>query len=234
MIISAQQPYFCPHSGFFFKALMSDVFVLLDDVQFPRGTTWTSRNRFKNDQGCLWMTVPVHRKGLGLQKINEVKIFPGLRWRKKHLESLKTAYNHAPYLRNHLHLFEKVFSREYSRLADMNIEIIRYIMGVLCIKTELVLSSCLGLHEKGNRLLVDICNALGGSTFLAQRSARKYLDKGLFEQAGISLSFMTSPAIVYPQLWGDFMGNLSVFDLIFNCGPVSRGIILQEKGLHLS
>lgn len=233
MVISVQQPYFCPYPGFFFKAFMSDVFVLLDDVQFPLGTTWISRNRFKNDQGCLWMTVPVYKKGLGLQKINEVKICEG-RWQTKHLESLKTAYRNAPYLKNHLGLFDKVFSMEYSRLAEMNIEIIRYAMDVLGIDTELVLSSDLGLDEKGSRLLVDICRELGGTAFLAQRSAWKYLDRDLFEQAGISLKPMIPPEIVYPQLWGDFIGNLSVFDLIFNCGPASREIILQEKRRNLS
>jgi len=228
MIVSVQQPYFCPYPGFFFKAFVCDVFVLMDDVQFPQGTTWMSRNRFKNDQGCLWMSVPVRRKGLGLQRINEVEICDG-RWRKKHLESLKTAYRNAPYLKDHLGLFEKVFSMEYSRLADMNIEIIRYVMDFLGIDTRLVLSSNLGLYEKGSRLIVDICRALGGRIFLAQRSAWKYLDRDLFELAGIPLVSMTPPEIVYPQLWGDFIGNLSVFDCIFNCGDASREIILKGK-----
>jgi len=52
----------------------SDVFVILDNVQFPRATTWITRNRFKNDQGTLWMSIPVWKKGLGLQKLNEVRI----------------------------------------------------------------------------------------------------------------------------------------------------------------
>ena len=59
MILSANQPYFAPFAGFFHKAILADVFVLLDEVQFPRGTTWMNRNRFKNDQGTLWMTIPV-------------------------------------------------------------------------------------------------------------------------------------------------------------------------------
>ena len=74
MIISASQPYFFPYPGFFYKAYLSDMFIILDSVQFPRGTTWTTRNRFKNSQGTLWLTVPVKKKGLGLQSINEVRI----------------------------------------------------------------------------------------------------------------------------------------------------------------
>ena len=46
MIVSVNQPYFAPFPGFFRKAALSDILVLLDNVQFPRGTTWMTRNRF--------------------------------------------------------------------------------------------------------------------------------------------------------------------------------------------
>ena len=74
MIISANRPYLASCSGFFYKAHLSDYFVILDDVEFPRKTTWITRNRIKNDQGTLWMTIPVWKKGLWLQQISEVRI----------------------------------------------------------------------------------------------------------------------------------------------------------------
>ena len=111
MIVSANQPYFFPYPGFFYKAYRSDVFVILDNVQFPRGTTWTTRNRFKNHQGSLWMTLPVKKKGLGLQKINTVRICHDGRWAKKHLESLKNAYAKAPYVKDHLNFLGTFFNR---------------------------------------------------------------------------------------------------------------------------
>lgn len=225
MIVSAHRPYFCPYPGFFYKVMRSDVFVLLDDVQYPRSTTWINRNRFKNDSGCLWMTVPVWKKGLGLRKINEAKICHEGRWQRKHLESLKVAYGNAPYISDHLHLFEEVFSPGCVQLIDMNLEIIRYLLDVLGIDTEVVLLSELGIQEKGSRLLVDVCRFLGGTVFLAHRGIHKYLDEFLFLDAGIQVMYIIPPAIVYPQLWGGFIDNLSVFDLIFNCGPKSREIM---------
>lgn len=102
MIVSTYQPFFSPFPAFFYKAYLSDCMVILDDVQFSLRTTWTSRNRFKNDQGTLWITIPVWKKGLGLQQINQVRICQQGNWRKKHLASLKTSYANAPYLRKYL------------------------------------------------------------------------------------------------------------------------------------
>jgi hypothetical protein len=230
MIVAANQPYFCPYPGFFYKASCCDVLVLLDEVQFPRGTTWITRNRFKNDQGFLWLTIPVWKKGLGLQRTNQVRICREGRWPHKHFQSLKTAYAHAPYLEDHLAFLEDIFTNPRERLFDLNWEIVGYLMDSLHLRTRLVLLSELGIAARGTQLLVEVCRVLGASTFLASSQARKYLDAGLFEAQGIDLSFFTLNAPIYPQLWGDFLANLSTFDLLLNCGPKALDIILQGNG----
>ena len=227
MILSANQPYFSPFPGFFYKAHQSDIFVILDQVQFPLGTTWLSRNRFKNDQGTLWMTVPVWKKGLGLQRIDEVKICHEGRWAKKHLESLKSAYGKAPYFRDHLEFVEEMFSPSVERLLDLNMEIIRYLIGQLHIDTKIVLLSELRIEARGDQMLIEICKKLGASHFLAQHATKKYLNEGLFEEAGIKLKYFKPPSLIYPQLWGGFIPNLSTFDLLFNCGPKACDILVE-------
>ena len=229
MIISANQPYFCPFPGFFFKASLSDVLIILDEVQFPQGTTWLSRNRFKNDQGTLWLTIPVWKKGLGRQPINQVSICHEGRWPGKHRESLKSAYGHAPYLRDHLGFIEEMYSSRFDRLIDLNLAIIRYLLNCLKIDTKLVLLSQLGVKGKATQLLVEICRALKASTFLAQSQVKKFVDPDLFRQEGIDLRYFKYTAPTYPQLWGDFLANLSAFDLLFNCGPRARDILRQSQ-----
>ena len=44
---------------------------------------------------------------------------------------------------------------------------------------------------------------------------------------GIELTFFRPPSPIYPQLWGDFVSNLSSFDLLFNCGPKACDILLR-------
>jgi hypothetical protein len=233
MIVSVYQPYFAPFAGFFAKALQSDILVLLDTVQFPRGTTWLTRNRFKNDQGTLFLTIPVWKRGLGLQRIHEVNICHEGRWAQKHLASLKTAYKHAPFFEDHEDVIEGLFTGGFDRLIDLNLTIIRHLMVHLRIPARVVLLSELDIDINEPRLSVDICKTVGATHFLAQTSAGRHLDPGLFERAGISLEFFTPRPPVYPQLWGPFIPNLSAFDLLFTCGPKAHDVLQKNlRGPH--
>ncbi len=227
MIVSSNQPYFFPFPGFFYKAHLSDIFVILDNVQFPRGTTWITRNRFKSDQGTLWMTVPVKKKGLGLQNINDVRICHDGRWAKKHIESLTSAYSKAPYRSEHLDFARRLFSSSVEKLIDLNLMTISYLMKYLGIDTKVIRLSELGIEAKGEKLLIELCRRLGASRFLVQSAAVKYLNADRFRASGIRLADVKPPSLVYPQLWGDFIPNLSAFDLILNCGPKAHDIMFS-------
>lgn len=229
MIVAAQQPYFAPYTGFFLKAFLADVLVIMDRVQLPMKSTWITRNRFKNSEGMLWLRVPVWKKGLGLQTISDVRISDERGWRRKHIEGFKAAYSHAPFFDEHLPFLEALYSDSYERLCELNLKIIRYLFGCLGIKAQLRLLSEMGVDAKEPLLSVEIARCLGASHFLAQSSARKFLDKKAFRQSGIEPVFFTRRPVPYPQLWtGGFFRNLSVFDLIFNCGPKACEIIMKE------
>jgi len=185
MMVSANRPYFAPYTGFFAKALRSDVMVILDTVQFPRGTTWITRNRFKNEQGTLWLTVPVWKKGLGLQRIHEVRICHERPWAQKHLKSLKTAYGKAPFFEDHLPFLEDLFGREFDKLVPFNRCIIDYLLTCLNIPTPLVFLSDLAIEAKEPALSLEICKRLEATHFLVQSSAKKFIHDRAFQEAGI-------------------------------------------------
>ena len=218
MIVAANQPTFAPYPGFFAKAALADVFVLLDTVQFPRGTTWITRNRFKGPSGGLRLTVPVWKKGLGLQRIRDVRICHDRPWGENLLRTLWNAYRNAPYFRELVYVWEEAVESRCERLLDLNLALIRHLLEVFGIETRLVLLSELDVEAAGDALLIEICQHLGAHTYLAQESAAAYLDGDRFRDAGLALRLFRPPSPVYPQLWGDFLGNLSAFDLVWNCG----------------
>jgi len=228
MIISAGRPYFAPFPGFFYRVYLADIFVILDSVQFPRGTTWITRNRFKNDQGSLWMTIPVWKKGLGLQNINDVRLCREGSWPRKHPASLKQAYANAPYFDEHLPFIENLFATASGRLIDFNLTIIRHLMLNLGLDTDIIRLSELNINAGGDQLLIAICRNFDASVYLAPRAAGKYLDARMFKSAGIELRYVNPRSPVYPQLWGDFIPDLSTFDLLFNCGSKARDILLRH------
>ena len=226
MILSTTQPYFAPYPGFFYKANLADIVVVLDEVQFPQSTTWVTRNRFKNDQGTLWMTIPVLKKGLGLQRIRGVQICHHGNWRTKHLRSFRSAYAHAPYLADHLGLLERVLSTDYDFILNLNMEIIRYVLDFLNITTQVTMMSQLNVSGKGQQLVIDICKTVGATQYQVQTSALTYYDRNRFENAGIELVALKIPEFIYPQMWGDFIANLSILDMMFNLGAKTRDIVL--------
>jgi hypothetical protein len=228
MKIASHQPCYLPWPGFFFKALRADVLVLLDSVQLPRGTSWVSRNRIKTPAGQTWLTVPVRRKGRGLQRIVDVETYNERDWRHSHLESLIHAYKRSPFFEDHLPALKDVYGRDWGSLAELDVFLIRYAMEAIGAAPEIVLSSDLRLDLKGTPLIVDICRKLDGDAYTTISTSRKHLDEARFREAGIGMDYFNYRCPIYPQLWGEFIPNLSILDMLFNCGPKTRTVI--EKG----
>jgi hypothetical protein len=122
-----------------------------------------------------------------------------------------------------------MFSPGFTRLVDLNVAVIRYLMACFQLDTKVRLQSELGVTAKGTQLLVELSRALGASTFLIQAPSKKYLEADLFARAGVELRPFTFEAPVYPQLWGEFLANLSAVDLVFTCGPKARDVLLQPQ-----
>jgi hypothetical protein len=225
MIVTTHQPIFLPWPGFFFKAMKADCMVLLDDVQFPRGRGWVNRNRIKNYQGELWLTVPVRKKGRGLQKIRNVEICNDTDWKRRHLLSIQQHYANAPYLDEYLPILESIYRENNYLLVELNLQIIKFNWEKLSLKTELYRQSDLGVSGKGTELIINICKHLSSDSYLTFPIVEKHLDVPLMDKSGIQIKFVSFNPPVYPQLWGDFIYNLSTLDMLFNCGEKSKEII---------
>lgn len=186
-----------------------------------------SRNRLKSDQGPTWLTVPVKRKGLGLQGIPDVEIFTGKGWRSKHLRTIGQLYARSPYLDRYFSEIQAVYETEPIYLIELNLALIRLLWSILTPDRDLILQSELGVEGRGPDLIVNICDRLGATDYLAFPMAVKYLDEAALSKSGIRVKKTPFYAPVYPQLWGRFLPNLSALDLVLNCGPASSGLLAK-------
>jgi len=78
--------------------------------------------------------------------------------------------------------------------------------------------SDIGVKAKGTGLLVAIAEKLGASELVAPRAGKGRIDIALLSEAGITVYWLDYQRPVYPQLWGEFIKDLSAMDLLFNSG----------------
>lgn len=230
MIVAIHQPNFLPWLGFFHKLKMSDVFVLFDDVQLPRGRSFCNRVAIRIGDESRWLTVPVLGKSK-LPEIREVLIDEGQPWRRKHLQTLRAAYQKAPFFMPVFEALEDIYRSETPYLIDLNVSLIQLAINFMGIKTKLVKSSDLNIdYQNGGDHLLAIVKAIGANTYLTGegQGSRRYVIEENFEKAGISVLYQNFKHPIYPQRGPGFIPNLSIIDLLFNEGLFAREVLMEE------
>jgi len=229
MTVVILQPSYWPWRGYFHQIHRANHFVFLDNVQFDKNG-WRNRNRIKTPAGIEWFTVPVRQKGRGQQLIRDVEITADGTWRKKHLKMLGQNYAKAPHFSRHSAAVEEFLGREWSRLMDLTVETTRWAADALGIRTTYHFASDFAQSPEQTGRLVDICRQLGATDYLPGPAARDYLDEEQFQRAGIAVEYMTYEYPEYPQLHGSFQSQVSILDLLFNCGPEAPKYIWKNAG----
>jgi hypothetical protein len=228
MKLAGHQPNYIPWPGYFVKMALCDIFFILDTAQFQRGSSLDNRNLIKTSQGTQMLTVPVKRKGMGLQQFDEVIVIPG--WKRNHLMALKVNYAKAPYFEEVFPMLEQVF-QDTGYLIDTNIAFIRLVHDLLRLETKLVFLSTLPQFADliKNELIAAICRHFSADCYLSGIGGRAYNKPEIFEKQGVQLEYLDYQPITYPQLWGSFIPNLSIVDMLFNCGAEgTRKLLLRE------
>lgn len=222
MIVSIHQPQYLPWIGFFHKVAQSDVFVLLDDAEYSKNDFF-NRNKMKNSQGWMWLTVPVHYESGAA--IMDIRADSALQWEAKHWKSLRTSYNRAPFFTQYAPFLEEFYSRRYEWLIDVVLPSLTWLLRELSVDVKIVRSSELGIGGKGTGRLIGICRSVGGNCYLSGVGGRQYVDEAQFATAGIELRYQEFIHPVYPQLFGEFIPGMSIVDLLFNCGDEAKSLV---------
>jgi hypothetical protein len=218
-MIAIVQSCYIPWKGFFDLIACADKFILFDDMQYTR-RDWRNRNLIKTAQGLSWLTVPVKVKGKYFQSIRDTEI-DGTDWQEKHWKSISQNYRRAPYFAEISALLEPLYlGKRHQHLSYLNRDFIDAICSYLGITTSIEWSWDYSLAEGKTERLVSLCQQAGGTDYMSGPAARDYIEKDLFDRAGVELHFFDySNYPEYPQLWGAFEHGVTILDLLFNCGP---------------
>jgi hypothetical protein len=227
--IVISQPTYLPWTGYFRIMKEADVYVFLDNVQFEQ-RSWQSRNRVKSVNNFVWLSIPTHHKSQS--RINEVEIDNSKAWKRQHLTAIKTSYSKAPYFNEYYPWFKAVLESSWVDLSALNIYLIKRLAGFLGLSPIFVRASKLVLEGKRTTLLLEICKHFGADRYVSSIGAKDYMEqdgaKAIFDNAGIKVEFLQIKPFEYPQLFGQFIPELSVVDLLFNCGPNSSKVLFDK------
>lgn len=216
MRVTIHQPQFLPWLGYLDKIDRADLFIVLDTVQFKKNE-WQNRNRIRTADGWQWLTVPVlHRFG---QRVQDVAINPTAAWREQHLRALEMHYARAPFRDRYLPELRAVYAKSWTKLSDLNLTVIRWLLQSYGITTPLRCASGMVAREEPTDRLIDLCLAAGATQYLAGPGAEGYMDKPRFEASGVELEIQEFHHPVYRQVYEPFEPNLSAIDLLFCEGP---------------
>jgi hypothetical protein len=216
--VSIHQPNFLPFIGFFQKMALSDVFVILDTVQYSHDS-YTQRTRIRTKDGWMWLTIPINKK-YKFHQIKDILLPDYIKWRKKHTLSLISHYSKCPFFDERFILEYYSESSNLKTLQQFNEYGIFYLKEKFKINTKILKASELKIGETFNStdLLIEIVKKICGEVYISGSGGAKYLDESQFKKASIELQYFNFKPFEYHQRWEKFEPYMSAIDFLFNCG----------------
>ena len=210
------QPRLFPGLHYLHRLLVSDVFVVLDTVQFtPRHEE--NRTRLKAQDGARWLTIPMLKRSRE-QLVKDTRIDQTQHWRRKAVNTLESLYGAAPRYGEYSEQIRTILELPHETLLDVTMASWQPAFRLLAPRCEVVLASDLETNDSGQDQLLGICREVGADTYLSGAFGKEYLDESRFRSEGIQVRYHEYEYPKYPQRFGDFVPFLSYLDLLFNAG----------------
>lgn len=221
------QSSYLPWRGFFDFISTVDVFIFHDDIQYTKND-WRNRNKIKAEDDIKWLTMPVKKDKVNKTIANTFLVNEKY-WKKKHLRVIGHYYRNCSYKEILNQLISDSLDIEHKTISELNIYLIKRICKYLKIDTTILNSNELKVEGQKTEKIINLLKKIKADTYLSGPRADSYLDKELFVRNNINLEYKSYKYKQYPQLGSSFINNLSIIDLIANCGEKSIDFIKSQE-----
>jgi len=185
--------YFPPIKYFQYLHLSQNVYI--EHKEYYKRHSIRNRALILGPNNVLLLTVPIVKKNSSKTFMENIRIANN-DWKKKHIQSIKTAYGSSPFFIYYFEEIKEIINKNHTFLIDFNYEILYYFLNELNIKTNL---------KKTESYI------------------KNYENQCCDERDNIE---MHQSLKKYTQIFTkNFIPNLSIIDLIFNLGPNSKEYI---------
>ncbi len=198
-MISLSTAYF-PNTLYFALLTSGNVIELEHHESFQK-QSFRNRTVILNIDKRLDLIIPV-KKGRKQELIVDTQIEYSENWQHQHWGAVKSAYGRAPYFEYYADEVKALIYSEETRLFDLNLNVI-----------------------KGISRLIGISNEIQPTT--NYEPSKPHLDlRGYIHPKKNAPS---EAVLTYNQHFGnEFVGSLSILDLLFNEGPQSLSLLKQQ------
>lgn len=233
-IISGHQPVYLPWLGLFHKLSLCDEFVYMDTVQYLHND-WNNRNKIRIPDGWMWLSVPVDRKNSKSEMLNDIIIKDQKQdskdyWQAKHWKALEVNYKKAPFFSTYEEeLKEMYLGKKWEKLVDICWEQFCMFSRFLSIDKKIIRMTEFAFEGSKDELVLDHCKKLNGNACVFGALGRDYVREELFAENSISVYFQNYKHPEYKQRFRGFEPYMCVLDLLFNHGPNSCEIIMDDN-----
>lgn len=228
MVLSGHQPNYWPYPGLIGKIMRSDKFIYVTKVQFEK-KSWQKRNRIRTKEGWTYIQVPTITKGKFEQNICDVKIDNSLDWRQKHWRSISLVYGKAPFFSEYKDFIEDLYLKNWSYLSELDIYIMNFLLKELNVTTQVYYDKDYEFSGSKTDLLVDMCRELNCDTYLSNLGSASYVEINKFVERGMQHQYIDYKGCEYQQQFRGYEPNLSILDMLLNCGKEKTCAILCDE-----
>lgn len=231
MRLAIMQPYFFPYIGYFALIKHTDQFIAFDTVQFIRHG-WIERNRIlKPNEGWQYIQVPLVKHSRDII-IKDVKIRVTEPWQDRILSQLVHYKKSAPYYSEVVNLLRQTLSCNTDSISQLNLHLLFNTCVYLGIPFNGHMLSGMSINivpvNSPDEWALNICTALGASTYINPPGAMEIFDRNKYNKAGIELNFLKVKINTYNQRRPNFEASLSIIDVMMFNNPKEISVMLDD------
>ena len=204
--ITIHQPQYLPWLGLLEKVCTSDVYILLDNVQFNK-RSFQNRALYSTKEGGKYLTIPVHSKKHQINSLEIKDLTFSDESRKvcnQHFETLRHRYGKTLGWKQYNREIEEFFFKEYDTAFDLIYNSMLFTFELFGIRKEIVRASELDGKGHKNDLLIDLIKKVEGDIYLSGVGAKNYMDEELFINEGIQVIYQQFNHPIYNQNHGGY------------------------------
>ena len=189
MNLSAHQPNFFPWLGYFVKVAISDIHVILDDVEFSKNN-WINRNIIDTGKES-YLTIPVSKSDTS-KPINQVRLGQEYKFSiNKIIKTLDHQYKKSDSLTFIRDLLSESKDKNFIFLSELNLFYLTNVFKFFEISTSISKKSDLNLDTDLNpsTLLTELCKKYDCSNYISGVGSKSYIDESKFISRQISVTY---------------------------------------------